>query len=821
MGCAIGTARSRVSRGRRMGESVEKLQVKIGGMQCSFCVESIRKAYSRMDGVREAAVSLSHEEALIQYDPEKVTPTELRDTLRSLGYTARDPNKLRTFEEENTEIRQHLSQLLLATGFMLLSLGFMSAMWLGIQQPWFKWVMLSLALGMVFGVGWPILKMAWASLRRGILNQHVLMEFGAFGGLAGGLVGFFTQPWPMADFMGAAVFITAYHILSAYVSILVRMRSSQAIKKLMDLQPATARVVRDGTEEELPVEEVRPGDLVRIRPGEGIPVDGVVVEGLSGVDQSLVTGESIPVEKTVGEEVIGGSLNQTGTLLVKVTKVGEESFLQQVARSIQQARALKPGILQLVEHVLLWFVPGVLIAAGTAFLIWTLGAWLAVGEPDFGRAIFATLAVFVMGYPCALGMATPLAMIRGGGMAAQKGILMRSGEAFQVFKDVRKVILDKTGTLTMGKPRVVEVVPAGGYTEGEVLELAAAAEGPSEHPLARAIVGQAGAGDSLEARDFQAIPGRGVRVVIEGQPVHVGSPRFLSDEGVDLSGVAGTLEAMEQSGRTVVGVAKSGRLAGLIAVADTLKDDATEVVARMRAAALEPIMITGDNWRTAHAVAGQVGISEVMAEVLPEQKAEQVRKLQRQGYRVAMVGDGINDAPALMQADVGIAIGAGTDIAIESADIVLVGDKLGGVVDSYYIAKSSYRKTVQNVSLAFAFNGIGVPAAVTGLVHPVMAMVAMAASVTMVLLNSFGGRLIPKIRKKGEVPMEKLVLKIPTIHCEGCVENIQRALKGIKGVALVEGNPQTKQVTVSYHEQEIDEERIRESIVQMGHQVAE
>ncbi|MEE9124288.1 MAG: HAD-IC family P-type ATPase, partial [candidate division NC10 bacterium] len=471
-----------------MGESVEKLQVKIGGMQCSFCVESIHKAYARMDGVREVAVSLSHEEALIQYNPEKVTPTQLKDTLTSIGYTVRDPRKVLSYEEEQAEIRHHRDLLLWATGFMIVSLSLMTPMWLGIQQPWFKWVMLGLALGMVFGVGWPILKMSWAALRRGILNQHVLMEFGAFGGLVGGAVGFFRQPWPMADFMGAAVFITAYHVLSMYVSTYVRTKSSQAIKKLMDLQPPTARVVRNGREVEVPVEDVEPGELVRIRPGEGIPVDGEVVEGLSGVDQSLVTGESIPVEKAVGDEVIGGSLNQIGTLLVRVTRVGEESFLQQVARSIQEARALKPGILQLVEHVLKWFVPGVLIAAGTAFLIWTLGAWLAVGEPNFGRAIFATLAVFVMGYPCALGMATPLAMIRGGGMAAQKGILMRSGEAFQVFKDVRKVVLDKTGTLTRGRPHVVETVPTGSFQKEDVLALAAAAENRSEHPLARAVV---------------------------------------------------------------------------------------------------------------------------------------------------------------------------------------------------------------------------------------------------------------------------------------------------------------------------------------------
>ncbi|MFQ5894239.1 MAG: heavy metal translocating P-type ATPase [Nitrospinota bacterium] len=732
---------------------MERVQFKIGGMQCSFCVESIHKAYARMDGVLDVSVSLSHEEALVQYDPEKVTPTELKDTLSSMGYTVRDPRKVHSFEEEEAEVRRHRNLLIWAAGFMLVSLGLMSAMWLGVRQPWFKWAMLGLGLGMVFGVGWYILMMAWAALRRGILNQHVLMEFGAFGGLAGGAVGFFTQPWPTGDFLGAAVFITAYHILSAYVSTVVRTRSSQAIKKLMDLQPAMARVIRNGREEEVPVEEVRPGELVRIRPGESVPVDGEVAEGLSGVDQSLVTGESIPVEKTVGYEIIGGSVNQTGTLLVRVTKVGEESFLQQVARSIQEARALKPGIMQLVEHVLKWFVPGVLIAAGAAFTLWTLGSWLVTGEPNVSRAIFATLAALVMGYPCALGMATPLAMIRGGGIAAQKGVLMRSGEAFQVSKDVRKVVLDKTGTLTRGKPQVVELVPAGAYQEGHVLALAAAAESSSEHPLARAIVERAEGASFPEPQDFQALPGRGIRATVENKPVLVGSPRFLAEEGIDLASVQERLEAMEGQGRTVVAVAEAGRLAGLIAIADTLKADAAEAVARMSDAGLEPVMVTGDNWRTARAVASQVGITEVMAEVLPDQKAEKVRELQGRGYRVAMVGDGINDAPALMQADVGIAIGAGTDIAIESADVVLVGDRLGGVVDAYYIGKSSFRKTLQNVTLAFAFNGIGVPAAITGLVHPVMAMVAMAASVTTVLLNSFGGKLIPR---RGGAPHQRV-----------------------------------------------------------------
>ncbi len=587
----------------------------------------------------------------------------------------------------------------------------------------------------------------------------------------------------------------------------------------MALQPATARVVRDGEEEELPIEEVRIGDRVRIRPGESIPVDGAVVEGASAVDQSLVTGESIPVEKAVREEVIGGSLNQTGTLLVRVTTVGEESFLQRLAHSIEEARVLKPGIMQLVDQVLKFFVPGVLIAAAVAFLLWSLGAWAITGEADFSRAVFATLAVLVMGYPCALGMAAPLAMIRGGGMAAQQGILMRSGEAFQVFKDIKKVVLDKTGTITLGKPKVIEVAAIDGYAQDQVLALAAGAERPSEHPLARAIVEHARhvGVRPMTTRDFQAITGRGVRATVDNVAVRVGSPRSLTDEGLDVASIRDRVERMEQEGFTVVAVAADERVAGLIAITDGLKADAREAIGRMKAAGLEPVMVSGDNWRAAKTVAAQVGIDEVMAEVLPDEKADHVRKLQQQGFRVAMVGDGINDAPALMQADVGIAIGAGTDIAIESADIVLVGDRLGGVVDAFHIGRSSFRKTVQNVTLAFAFNGIGVPAAITGLVHPVMAMIAMAASVTTVLLNSFAGRLLPRRVARAQREATILTLKVPTIHCQGCVRQIQDAVGKLPGVRKVEGDVAEKRITITPAGAGVDRQTVCAALGQIGH----
>ena len=750
---------------------LEKLQLKVGGMSCSFCVASITKALTRMEGVREAAVNLAHEEALVTYLPRVVTPTQLKETLLDLGYTVRDANKVRTFDEEEAELRRERANLLLAAGFALLAITPMALMWvewlpLPEAQPWLLWLMPTLALSTVFGPGWRILTMAWASLRRRILNQHVLLEFGAFAGLLGGFLSYLLADWPLVDFFAVAVFVTTYHLLSGYVSLLVRTRASQAVRKLLALVPPTARVVRDGREQEVPIEEVRPSDLVRVRPGESIPVDGEVVEGASGVDESLVTGESIPEEKTAGDEVIGGSINQTGTLLVRVTRVGTESFLQQVARQVDEARALKPGILALADRVLQVYVPAVLTVAGVAVLVWTLGAWLVAGQADWTRGLFAALAVLVMGYPCALGMATPLAMIRGGGMAAERGILMRSAEAFQVLKDVRTVVLDKTGTLTRGEPAVVEVVALDGRDTREALRLAAAAEAHSEHPLARAILAAAEAQrlPIPKAEDFRATTGKGVTARVEGRRVAVGSPNFVEGQGGDLRGARAQLEAMQAAGRTVVALAVDGRPAALIAIADQLKADAPEAVARLRALGLEPVMLTGDNARTAKAVAEQVGIAEYRAEVLPQDKAEAVRDLQRQGHRVAMVGDGINDAPALMQADVGIAIGAGTDIAIESADVVLIGERLGAVVDACQIGRQSYRKTVQNLSLAFAFNGLGVPLAASGLVHPVWAMIAMVASVSTVLANSFGGRLLPRPRRGRRA---QLTLRIANMKEEG------------------------------------------------------
>ena len=734
------------SDGRSAGESA-RFQVKIGGLHCSFCVGTLETAVGRRPGVESVNVSLAHEEALITYDPKRIGPAGLVETIRGVGYIVRDPARVRSFEDEEAELRNERTRFLLSAAATVVALGLMAAGWLGRPVAVGPWVMLGLALDVVLVIGWPIARMAAASLRRGILNQHVLLEFGAWAGLTGGLLGLFIWPaFPAPDFLAVAIFITTYHLLSGWVSLLVRTRSSQAVRRLLDLQPQTVRVVADGHETEVPIGEVRDGDLVRVRPGESMPVDGRVVEGRSAVDESIVTGEPIPATKAPGDEVIGGSVNGSGSLLVVVVRVGAASFLAQVARSVQEARALKPGVIVIVDRILKVFVPAVLVVAGLALAGWVVGPWLVGGRPDVQRGVFAALAVLVMGYPCALGMATPLAMIRGGGMAAERGILIRSAAAFQLAREIRTVVFDKTGTLTLGRPTLLDVRPVAATDETDLLALAAPVETRSEHPLARAIVEAAaerGIETSTDVEEFEAISGRGVSAVVGGEQVRIGRLDWVLVDGASPPlEVTASASRLEEAARTVIAVARGHVLLGLLGIADDVKPDAHAAVEALRGRGIRVVMLTGDSEATALAVARQVGIEEVEARVLPADKADRIRALQAAGVRVAMIGDGINDAPALMQADLGIAIGAGTDIAIESADVILVGERLTAIAEALDIGASSYRKTLQNLGLALALNGIGVPLAATGLVHPAWAMVAMAASVTTVLANSFGGRLV-------------------------------------------------------------------------------
>ena len=769
-----------------------RIRARIGGLHCSLCTGTIEKALGSQPGVDKVAVSLTHEQALVEYDPAVARPAALLGILRDIGYTISDPRKVRPFEEEERDLVRESRRFVVAValsvasipiiadpslgwigylpalvclslgamvflvlrkasfwaavastgGLAMLALGLLYLNLHGYLTTSAPWLVAALAVILVFGVGRHILHMAFQALRRGILNQHVLLEIGAFAGMAGGVIGLVLDrpDYPTAPFFAVSVMVATYHIFSEWLSLIVKTRSSQAVKRLLDLQPETARVVRDGQERDLPLEAVAVGDRVRIRPGERVPVDGTVVGGRSAVDQSLVTGEPIPVERAEGDSLIGGSINGTGTLLVRVTAVGAGSFLQKVIREVEDARALKPGLLHLVDRVLRVYTPTVLVVAALAFTGWLAVSWLLGGEPDIERAVFAGLSVLVMGYPCAVGISAPLSIVRGAGEAAEHGILMRTGEAFQGYRLVDTIVLDKTGTLTEGRPVVREIeVFSGG--EDELVALAAAAEASSEHPLAQAVVKAAFARGALppDVTAFEAFPGKGVLARMEVGEVLVGSPAFLASRGIDLSSASARILALEEAGRSVIVVGRDGRPLGLLALDDRLRADAVQAVAALRQEGLRTVLLTGDNERAARRIAGEAGIDEVHAGVLPDGKAETVRRLQATG-QVAMVGDGINDAPALMQANVGIAMGAGTDIAIEAADIIILSNRLGALALARKISRRSYAKMLQNVWLAFAFNGIGIPVAATGLVNPIWAMIAMAVSVTAIFLNSLWGQ---------------------------------------------------------------------------------
>ncbi len=769
-----------------------RIRAHIGGLHCSLCTGTIEKALGKRPGVDKVAVSLTHEQALIEYDPSVAQADELLQTLKDIGYTVSDPRKLRPFEEEERALVRERGRFVTALAMSIAAMGLaayppgsgwfllcafsiaslvafsfvvlssyglrwafigsgalavsgagIGALHLsgafGAANPWFAG---ALAVFLIVGVGRHILRMAMASLRRGILNQHVLVELGAFAGFVGGIAGLTFHPlnYPTTAFFSVAVMVLTYHVFSEWLSLIVKTRSSQAVKKLLDLEPDVAEVVRDGKEQEVPLEGVRVGDLVRIRPGARVPIDGEVVSGKSDVDESLITGEPLAVEKSEGSRIISGSLNGHGTLLVRVNVVGEESFLRQVIRSVEDARAMKPGLLHLVDRVLRVYTPTVLLTAAGATIFWLVFPLITGGSPDLQRAMFAGLSVLVMGYPCAVGISAPLSIVRGAGEAAERGVLMRTGEGFQALRRVQHVVFDKTGTLTEGHPALRDVLPIVGTRE-ELIAAAASAEAGSEHPLARAVVEEAfKRGIALtEVQEFESVTGQGVKARLGEKRLMVGSPSLLASEGVNLALQEERIKELEAEGLTVIMVATESTLLGLLALGDALRPDAAETVRRLHTLGISTSLITGDNERAAQHFARAAGIEEVHARVLPAEKAMLIRKLQ-ESSRVAMVGDGINDAPALMQAEVGIAFGSGADIAVESADVIILNKQLGAVIDAYEISRYSYRKMLQNVVLAFTFNGIGIPAAATGLIYPIWGMVAMAASVTSIFINSLWSR---------------------------------------------------------------------------------
>ncbi len=750
-----------IERIRKAGYDVpqQKIELPITGMTCANCTFTVERALKKVEGVLDADVNLASERATVTVVAG--TPREaLVAAVEKAGYgvvQAADDDELEDAEQaaREAEVRHQVRRLLVgalfATPLFLLSMARdfgLLGMW-G-HEPWVNYLLWALATPVQFYVGWDYYVGGFKALRNGSANMDVLVALGSSAAY------FYSIPITLGLLPGHTYFETAAVIITLIVAgklleARAKGRTSAAIKKLMGLRAKTARVVRDGVEVDIPVEAVRVGDLVIVRPGEKIPVDGVVVEGHSAVDESMITGESLPVDKVPGMEVIGATINRQGVLKFKATRVGRETALAQIIRLVEQAQGSKAPIQKLADQVAAIFVPAVILVAIVTFALWM------AGTGDFTTSLVRMIAVLVIACPCAMGLATPTAIMVGMGKGAEVGILFKNSEALERAHKLTAIVLDKTGTLTKGEPSVTDVVVASGIAlngsqvdESRLLALAASAERGSEHPIGEAVV-RAARERALplgEPQHFAAITGQGVRAEVEGHQVLVGNLALLTASGVRMNGLQAAAQRLQDEAKTTMWLAVDGQAAGLIAVADTIKEGSSEAVRRLHQLGLTVVMMTGDNPATAHAIAREVGIDRVFAEVRPGDKADYVRQLQAEGYLVGMVGDGINDAPALAQADVGIAIGTGTDVAMEAADVTLISGDLRGVPRAIGLSKATMRTIKQNLFWAFGYNTVLIPVAAGILapfawapaflqqLHPILAAFAMAFSSVSVVTNS-------------------------------------------------------------------------------------
>jgi Cu+-exporting ATPase len=736
---------------------------RIDGITCASCVTKIETTLHESPGVLAATVSVGSEEATVEYVPSVTDLPAVKAAVGSAGYRVVEtpapaaPSALdREAEARAREYRTLMRQWWFGAGVgvvtMVLSYPWLFPVlrdWFPRESHglWYMWALMGVAsLAVILVSGRHFFTGAWQALRHRSANMHTLIALGT--GVAwvySTIALLFPHIFPAREFADVYYDVTVVVIalvdLGLAMELRAKGRTSEAIKKLIGLQAKTARVIRDGTERDLPVEEVLVSDVVVVRPGEKIPVDGEIVEGASAVDESMVTGESMPVEKRAGDEVIGGTLNKTGAFRFRATKVGKDTALASIIRLVQDAQGSKVPIQRIVDVVSGYFTPSVAILAIVGFMLWyTFGP-----EPRLVYAMIVAVTTLIIACPCALGMATPMSLTTGVGLGALNGILIRSGDALQTAQGIGTVILDKTGTITHGKPVLTDVVTVDGVDEASVLRLAGGVERSSEHPLAAAIVeGAEHRGLTLpDPTAFAAIPGHGIEATVEGRTLVLGNLKLMRDRAIPLDGLDERATQLAGEGKTAMYVAIDGRLAGIVAVADTVKEDSRAAIQALTAMGLEVVMMTGDNERTGQAIARQVGISRVLAEVLPQDKAFNVQKLQLEGKTVAMVGDGINDAPALAQAHVGFAIGTGTDVAIAASDITLIKGSLRGVVTAIQISRATMRNVYQNLVGAFVYNVLGLPVAL-GLLYPffgillspLLAALAMSFSSVTVITNA-------------------------------------------------------------------------------------
>jgi Cu+-exporting ATPase len=743
------------------GVATKKSIFPVSGMTCASCVARVDSALSAVPGVISVSVNLASEKATVEYT-EDMRVSDLQKAARDAGYELGP--EAETLEDVATasqrELRTVRNRFIVAIvlGLLIMTLGFIPAV---MMQPYMPYVLWALATLVQFWAGLRFYRGMWGALRHRTADMNTLIAVGTSAAYFYSVVavlfpGLFTAAGVEPHlYFDTSALIIALILLGRYLETRARGQTSEAIKRLIGLNPKTAVVIRDDEEKEISVEEVQLGDIIIVRPGERIPVDGVIRQGYSSVDESMITGESIPVDKKVGDEVIGATINKTGSFQFEATRVGKDTTLARIIRLVDEAQGSKAPIQRLADVIASYFVPAVIGIAVVTFVIW----YFVGPQPALTLALLNFVAVLIIACPCALGLATPTAIMVGTGKGAENGILFRSGESLERVHQIKTVLLDKTGTLTRGEPSVTDVLAAASSSEEEILRLAASAERVSEHPLAQAIVKAASERKlkTAPASDFVALPGLGIEASVGGKKIMLGNLRLMKDRSILLNGMGEKADKLFNEGKTVMFLSMAGKAIGIIALADTLKPNAREAVQAIQRMGIETVMITGDNRRTAEAIAREAGIERVLAEVLPEHKAEEVKKLQN-GRVVAMVGDGINDAPALAQADVGIAIGTGTDVAMETAEVTLMRGDLMGIVTAISLSKSTIRIIRQNLFWAFAYNvalipvaaGVlylvfshtGVPVGLRfifgdyGFLNPIMAAAAMAASSITVVSNS-------------------------------------------------------------------------------------
>lgn len=737
----------------------DKRTLTIEGMTCASCAQTIEKATQNLPGVQEAQVNLATEKMVVQFNPEVVTLSEIISTVADAGYEAQEEQTDRsTIDQDqlkkNLAIKNLWDRFVGSAIFTVPLLYIAMGPMIGLPVPAiidpnmnalnFSLLQLILTIPVMY-YGRTYFQIGFKTLFRGHPNMDSLVALGTSAAFIYSLYATYevfrgNPEFAMQLYYESAAVILTLITLGKYFEVVSKGKSSEAIKKLMGLAPKTANVIRDNQEMEINIEEVRVGDIIQVRPGEKIPVDGEIISGSSAIDESMLTGESIPVEKTIGNEVIGASINKTGSFQYRATKIGKDTVLSQIVKLVEEAQGSKAPIANLADRVSGVFVPIVIVLAILSGI-----AWFFLGQESWIFSLTITISVLVIACPCALGLATPMAIMVGTGKGAENGVLIKSGEALEGAHQVDTIVFDKTGTITEGAPVVTDLIPTGNFSKDSLLQLAASAEVGSEHPLGEAIVTEAKnrALELLPTNSFNAIPGHGIEVMVGEKDLLLGNERLMIQNKISLESVLTQSNQLATEGKTPMYIAVDNELAGIIAVAYTLKEESIDTIKKLHQMGIEVAMITGDNTRTAAAIAKQVGIDRVLSEVLPEDKAEEVSKLQAEGKKVAMVGDGINDAPALAQADIGIAIGSGTDVAIESADIVLMRSNLMDVPTAIELSKATIKNIKENLFWAFGYNILGIPVAM-GLLHlfggpllnPMFAAAAMSFSSVSVVLNA-------------------------------------------------------------------------------------